>query len=71
MTDESAPCTECGNFPVPPLSPVAERFDAMERVIKTLLRQVQRGGPSNFIEIAGHYLPPDELAVFKEVIDRA
>ena len=53
----------------------AERTDllwadaqALQRIARVLLQQIKRGGPSNFEQVAGHYLDAEDAEVFRWVV---
>lgn len=41
---------------------------ALRRIARALLRQVKRGAPSNFEQVAGHYLDAEDLPVFRDLV---
>ena len=46
---------------------LADAF-ALQRIAWVLLRQVGRGGPSNFVDVADRYLTTDDLVIFHRLV---
>lgn len=48
---------------------VYDEAAALRRICRVLLQQVKRGGPSNFEQVASHYLEGDDLLLFQDLVE--
>lgn len=40
-----------------------------ERIIRILSRQLKRGGPSNFEEVCGHWMDPEQKKLYLSIVN--